>query len=746
MLLTVREFTDRVNRSLADLIGELQYETGREGSAEREAWTQSLAKLASVLADPTLACLHLYIQAPGTLALEYQLPASGMFADVVLLGQKATSPSAVVIELKHWLTRADRAGRAEGLIERAGVQELHPSDQVRGYVEYCRRFHSAVQSHAASVRGCVLMTRDLVCSEYRKAPNDKLVDEYPIFTMAKEDLGNGLSTFLCAHLDAANEAFAEAFVKGGYKQERGFIKQIARQLLRADARPFELLDNQRRALHLCKVAAHEVVSNWTQRGEVNRRVLAVIGPPGSGKSAVAARLWAEMSLVENVPEGDLVFVTTSMSQSSNWRHLFDGLGGGAIGVVRKASSYHPVASLSRLRRIHGENFLKTSKVWRENVDLLRSMVPFRSGAEDKATLISIVDEAHSLSNTEREGVSGPVGFEIPLGPQAYHIIRASVLSVFFLDPEQGFRHKENTSLQDLKDWAAELGAGEVEILDLSGVQFRCNGSVEYMSWVESLLSEQPSSRSAVLASAWHLGSAHSGGSERRSAIGEYPTIAVAEPQPKSYGNLVVLRPRTRTRAFDFSVYDNPFAMEDDLRMALSSGATGRLLSTFSRPWATQSYPSPHDLPPTAQDFHEPCMVSGSERVWSRVWNCVGKNMDYSPYIQGRAGSRIAIDPLAEVGCPVAVRGFDFDYVGVLWLEDLVWRQGKWMLNLNFVKETGLKTLVSKAKKERGSGRATDELILKVQQSYRILLSRALRGVFVWIKDSETRQHVRASLG
>lgn len=28
------------------------------------------------------------------------------------------------------------------------------------------------------------------------------------------------------------------------------------------------------------------------------------------------------------------------------------------------------------------------------------------------------------------------------------------------------------------------------------------------------------------------------------------------------------------------------------------------------------------------------------------------------------------DPLSEVGCPYVVRGFDFDYVGLLWLEDI----------------------------------------------------------------------------
>jgi hypothetical protein len=34
----------------------------------------------------------------------------------------------------------------------------------------------------------------------------------------------------------------------------------------------------------------------------------------------------------------------------------------------------------------------------------------------------------------------------------------------------------------------------------------------------------------------------------------------------------------------------------------------------------------------------------------------------------------------------------------------------------------------------------------VAQAYRVLLTRALRGAFLWIPDDETRNYVEASLG
>jgi len=120
--------------------------------------------------------------------------------------------------------------------------------------------------------------------------------------------------------------------------------------------------------------------------------------------------------------------------------------------------------------------------------------------------------------------------------------------------------------------------------------------------------------------------------------------------------------------------------------------------------------------------------------------------DYSHFIQGAPGSAIASDPLCEIGCPYAVRGFDYDYVGVLWLEDLVWRNGAWSIDLNHVHESGVGALVRRARKRSGGQQATLELAEKVKQAYRIVLTRGLKGLFIWVKDDETRGHLRSALG
>ena len=38
------------------------------------------------------------------------------------------------------------------------------------------------------------------------------------------------------------------------------------------------------------------------------------------------------------------------------------------------------------------------------------------------------------------------------------------------------------------------------------------------------------------------------------------------------------------------------------------------------------------------------------------------------------------------------------------------------------------------------------LTRQLQRGYRILLSRALRGVNIWFEDEETREHMRSVIG
>jgi len=504
MLITIEEFRRRVASDSAALVSRLQEETGRYGNEEAQAWESSFSKLSTAFQAPSFQPLHLFFGSRGNLALEYQLPAASSWADVVLLGRYESASAAVILELKDWATAADKPGKAEGLIERAGRQELHPSDQVRGYTEYCRRFHSAIEGKA-KVHGCVLFTHQVYTNAYTMAPNEQLARNYPIFTTASEDATKRFPEFFRTRLTEPDEEFAIRFATGRYRQQRGFVAQIGAQILNPDSSAFELLDNQRRAFALCKTVVDECFLSRLST-KPKKRVVIVKGPPGSGKSAIAARLWASLVTDDRLPEGDVVFTTTSMSQNSNWAYIFDQVAEeGGQALVRKASIFTPLSThgLGTLRGVHGATLMSDAVQWRENLQLLRNLgCGFHDGSRDEQNLVTVVDEAHSLINPEHTAGRGQFGFVTTLGPQAYHIIRTSQLAIFLLDPEQGFRERENTTVGDIEKWSQELGGGKPEMINLEGGQFRCAGSTDYVNWLESVLQGAPPSRNQVLASAW----------------------------------------------------------------------------------------------------------------------------------------------------------------------------------------------------------------------------------------------------
>jgi DUF2075 family protein len=61
-------------------------------------------------------------------------------------------------------------------------------------------------------------------------------------------------------------------------------------------------------------------------------------------------------------------------------------------------------------------------------------------------------------------------------------------------------------------------------------------------------------------------------------------------------------------------------------------------------------------------------------------------------------------------------------------------------------ETGIKKQLGPAGIEKMTdGPEHQKLTKAVTQSYRILMTRAMKGIYIWIEDKETRDYVTASL-
>ena len=740
-LFTVKQFCDDISHDTIGFVDQI-LSIGRNVSPnEREAMIASYPQVSAMLTQamkfqPELGNAH--ISTTSDLLLEYKLPGASSWCDLVLLGKKNGEYKVIIIELKNWDKKSkDTPGKFEGFINHDGKEEKHPSDQVKGYTEYCRYFHSTVLETPAQVQGLVYFTQPIPLEPYRKSPNQWLTVEYPLFN---KETTQALAEKVISEIEEGDEEFAAKFVNGYYRQNRNIIEQIAKCLSDASEteRPFVLLDEQRRGFNMVMGRLDERVESISSDKDSKKEVIIVYGPPGSGKSAVAVNLWIEAA--RRYPKkmhGDIVYVTTSASQKDNWQATFGKYGKKfkADAAVIPASEFLPITlnDIEALKIHFAEEFrTETGSLKIERFkDYCDYAISFRGIADDGSEtrfnnkvrnyspnhyFLSVVDEAHALRNPLDPSyiASGP-GCHWA-GPEAYHIIQQSQVSVFLMDDDQSFRDKETTSIADIKNIADQLGA-EVTEISLDELQFRCAGSKEYVDWVKALFTSKPLKNHAEWA-----------------------------------------------ENFQIDVVDYPSDMEAMLRERLTDtpASTARILSSYTQKWesgkkgATLQPVHSSDSERIPFDF---VLADKGGQVWRRYWNNKGNN---TIFVQAKEGSTMSEDPLSEVGCPVIVRGFDYDHVGVLMLDDIFVRDNKWYINFNNIEEVGVRNTLADAKKEQiaKNGKsvnlnsvearvegypATEQLFDTVRQAYRILLTRGIKSIVLYVRDPKTRQFIKNQL-
>lgn len=441
MLYTVREFCSYVQDDLNGLIDEVAGITRYVSDEEKKAYAGSYPVVASMLAQamkrqPAISDAHI---STTELLLEYKLPAASAWCDLVLLGANAENRKEVIIvELKNYQKNQDDApGSYEGLMMHKGSVIKHPADQVKGYTEYCRRFHSVVLDEGAEVNGCVYFTQPIDLQPYHLAPNDRLTAEYPMYNTESSDR---LAEYVTSKICKGDEAFAASFVNGFYKQDRNILRQVAENLSAnsATARPFVLLDEQRLGFNLVMQTLEQRVKDG------KKEVIVVQGPPGSGKSAVAINLWIEsvMKYSKEKDCGNIVFVTTSSSQSDNWKMTFDKYGKKyhASQVVLKISSFNPGFNEAKVKQMiypyfaeKEEKYVLSHKDRRLNIKYFREYLQYildnhlEKNYKRNLHFMSVVDEAHALINPTKEDFrsSNFCGWCCSMGPEAFHVINES---------------------------------------------------------------------------------------------------------------------------------------------------------------------------------------------------------------------------------------------------------------------------------------------------------------------------------
>lgn len=174
--------------------------------------------------------------------------------------------------------------------------------------------------------------------------------------------------------------------------------------------------------------------------------------------------------------------------------------------------------------------------------------------------------------------------------------------------------------------------------------------------------------------------------------------------------------------YDFEVFDSPLTMENALREKMKEGNTARICAGFAWPW-TQSATKDGQL-------HNDVVIGDYKRPWNASDQCKGLNRN----IPKQAFWATKDGGFEQIGCIYTSQGFEFDYVGVIIGKEMMY---------NFDNQDW----------EGHPENCHDSMTLKrssdylkmIKNVYRVLLSRGIKGCYVYFCDRDTERFVKSRI-
>jgi DUF2075 family protein len=174
--------------------------------------------------------------------------------------------------------------------------------------------------------------------------------------------------------------------------------------------------------------------------------------------------------------------------------------------------------------------------------------------------------------------------------------------------------------------------------------------------------------------------------------------------------------------FDFRIVDSPVELKALIDEENTKSGKSRVVAGYCWDWVSKNNPSKADL--VLPEF-------GFEATWNLASH--GQGWIIQP------------DSHEQVGCIHTCQGLELDYVGVIIGPDLVGRDGELVTvpEARAKTDTSLHGYKKELKENPGLAQAkADEII---RNTYRTLMSRGMKGCYVWFTDSATADYFRSRL-
>ena len=176
-----------------------------------------------------------------------------------------------------------------------------------------------------------------------------------------------------------------------------------------------------------------------------------------------------------------------------------------------------------------------------------------------------------------------------------------------------------------------------------------------------------------------------------------------------------------TWRFEFEIFGSAEELDTRIRARLAENHTARLTAGYCWPWSK---------PRADGTLVDDVQVGAFRRPWNAKPDArrLARGIPKAHLWAYEAGG------VDQVGCVYTAQGFEFDYVGVIFGSDLRYE-------LDRQAWTGDPTGSCDAVVKRSKDRFVD----LVKNTYRVLLSRGLKGCYVYFMDRDTERFVRTRM-
>ena len=172
--------------------------------------------------------------------------------------------------------------------------------------------------------------------------------------------------------------------------------------------------------------------------------------------------------------------------------------------------------------------------------------------------------------------------------------------------------------------------------------------------------------------------------------------------------------------FEFRIMDSPHEVFDAIREKHESGYKARMLAGYAWKWTDEK---------KGNGNAEVNDVVISEHNFEMPWN----SRKYS------TGWALHPDGINQIGCIHTSQGLEFDYVGVLIGNDMKFDNENYRIYSsieNYYDSTG----------KAGLSKEPDKLARYIKNIYRVLLTRGMKGCYVFCRDDDLKKHLLNCMG